>query len=453
MTKNLLNIATIILVGIFATVSVFAEDTLAIEHVTLIDGTGQQPLAAMTVVTSDGVIKAVGADGSIDIPNDAQRINGSGQFLIPGMMDLHLHLMGGGVYRASRTAENKDTIDFEQGTRLLQSYLYYGFTTVLDVGNNNKFILPLRDREQAGEIVAPRIFTTGQQLAYPGNSVVGPGAIGVRDWPDTIEDLDLVISRNPDMQKVTHESRGYGPMPHRKAMPKELMAKIIAYLKERDIRTVVNNSNEKMAINAIEAGADALAHVPHAGLITQDFAELAAETQIPIQTAMTIHWEISKMVDSLDVLHTQEYKDTAYPEDLLLLEKMRDRYARVGYGPYFALVHEYEKKNLKMIHDAGGIIALAADRSFGPTALTELQLVVDSGISPFEVVKIATLNAAIFLGKEEELGSIESGKLADMVLLNADPTKDIGNVKKIAMVIKGGAIIDRTKLDLPINNR
>jgi imidazolonepropionase-like amidohydrolase len=117
------------------------------------------------------------------------------------------------------------------------------------------------------------------------------------------------------------------------------------------------------------------------------------------------------------------------------------------------LVHEYEKKNLKMIHDAGGIIALAADRSFGPTALTELQLVVDSGISPFEVIKIATLNAAIFLGKEDELGSIEPGKLADMVLLNADPTKDIGNVKKIAMVIKGGAIIDRTKLDLPINNR
>ena len=143
MTKNLLNIATIILVGIFATVSVFAEDTLAIEHVTLIDGTGQQPLAAMTVVTSDGVIKAVGADGSIDIPNDAQRINGSGQFLIPGMMDLHLHLMGGGVYRASRTAENKDTIDFEQGTRLLQSYLYYGFTTVLDVGNNHKLMMPL----------------------------------------------------------------------------------------------------------------------------------------------------------------------------------------------------------------------------------------------------------------------------------------------------------------------
>ena len=452
MTVKTLKTAALILVSIVATVPAFAEGTLAIEHVTVIDGTGQQPRPSMTVVTSDGRITAVGADGSVDVPGGARRIDGSDRFLIPGMMDLHLHLMGGGVYRASRPPEERNTIDFEQGVRLLQSYLYYGFTSVLDLGNNHEFILPLRDREQAGEIVAPRIFTTGQQLAYPGNSVVGPGAIGVREWPQTIEDLDLVISRNPDMQKVTHESRGYGPVPYRKAMPKALMTKIIAYLEEREIRTVVHISNEKMAINAIEAGADALAHAPHSGLISQNFANLAAETQIPIQTAMTIHWEVSKMVDSLDVLRTQEYKDTAYPEDLLLLEKMRDRYARAGYGPYFALVHEYEKKNLKMIHDAGGIIALAADRSFGPTALTELELVVDAGISPFDVIKIATLNAAIFLGKEDQLGSIQTGKLADMVLLDADPTLDITNVKKIAMVIKGGAIIDRQKLDLPVNN-
>ena len=453
MTKKALTLAALFLTALFAATPVIAIEALAIEHVTVIDGTGQQPLSNMTVVSADGRISTVGPDGSVDIPSDARRIDGNGQYLIPGMMDLHLHLMGGGVYRASRPEGEKETIDFEQGTRLLQSYLYYGFTSVLDVGNNHKFIMPLRDREQSGEIVAPRIFTTGQQLAYPGNSVVGPGAIGVREWPDTIEDLDLVISRKPDMQKVTHESRGYGPVPYRKAMPEELMGKIIAYLEERKVRTVVHISNEKMAINAIKAGADALAHAPHAGLITQDFADLAAETQIPIQTAMTIHWEISKMVDSLDVLRTQEYKDTAYPEDLMLLEKMRDRYARVGYGPYFALVHEYEKKNLKMIHDAGGIIALAADRTFGPTALTELQLVADAGIPPFEIIKIATLNAAIFLGKEDELGSIEAGKLADMVLLNADPTEDIANVKQIAMVIKGGVVIDRTKLDLPINNR
>jgi hypothetical protein len=77
-------------------------------------------------------------------------------------------------------------------------------------------------------------------------------------------------------------------------------------------------------------------------------------------------------VGSLDILRTQDYKVTAYPEDLLLLENLRNRYARLGYGPYFALVHEYEKKNLKMIHGAGKIIALAAGRRFSLTALNGL---------------------------------------------------------------------------------
>ena len=450
---RLMIVMTLALLGFVQPSPAATPKPLAFEHVTVIDGTGRAPQAAMTVVTSAERISALGPDGTVDVPRAARRIDASGQFLIPGMMDLHLHLMGGGVYRASRPPSEKDIVDLDQGTRLLQSYLYFGFTSVLDVGNNHELMLPLRERERAGKIVAPRIFTTGQQLAYPGNSVVGPGAIGVREWPETIKDLDLVISRKPDLQKVTYESRGYGPLPYRKSMPKELMTRIIAYLEDRGIRTVVHISNEEMAIEAIEAGADTLAHAPHAGFINQAFADMVAAKKVPIQTAMTIHWEIAKMVDGLEVLRTPEYRATAWPEDLLLLEKMRDRYSRIGYGPYFSLVHEYEKRNLKMIHDAGGILGLAADRSFGPTALTELELVVAAGITPFEVIKIATLNAAIFLGKEDELGSIEAGKLADLVLLDADPSADITNVKQIVMVVKGGAIIDRGKLDLPINKR
>ena len=430
-----------------------SPEPVAIEHVTVIDGTGRAPKTGMTIVISGGRISAVGPDSTVAVPRSARRIDASGQYLIPGMMDLHLHLMGGGVYRASRPPAERNTVDLDQGLRLLQGYLYFGFTSVLDAGNNHELMLPLRERERAGEIVAPRIFTTGQQLAYPGNSVVGPGAIGVREWPDTIEDLDLVISRKPDLQKVTYESRGYGPLPYRKPMPKELMARIIAYLEDHGIRTVVHISNEKMAIDAIEAGADTLAHAPHAGFINQAFADLVAAKKIPIQTAMTVHWEIAQMVNGPEVLRTPEYRATAWPEDLLLLEKMRDRYAVTGYGPYFSLVHEYEKRNLKTIHDAGGILALAADRSFGPSALTELELVVAAGITPFDAIGIATLNAAIFLGKDDELGSIEQGKLADLVLLDADPSADIANVKQIAMVIKGGTVIDRGKLDLPINRR
>ena len=81
----------------------------------------------------------------------------------------------------------------------------------------------------------------------------------------------------------------------------------------------------------------------------------------------------------------------------------------------------------------------------------ELELMADAGIPASEIVRIATLNGAIFLGKEREMGSIEEGKIADMVLLAADPTEDINNAKEILEVIKGGQIVDRSSLNLPIN--
>jgi hypothetical protein len=193
--------------------------------------------------------------------------------------------------------------------------------------------------------------------------------------------------------------------------------------------------------------------VIYIGVISQNFADMIAARKIPASTSMTVHWEIAQMTDGLEVIHTPEYRDTVAPADLALLENMRDRYIRVGYGSFFKDIHEYEKHNIKMIHDAGGILAFAADRSLGPSVLKELELIVSAGITPFDVIKMATLNGAIFLGREDELGSIEVGKLADFVLLDADPSADISNVKRIVMVVKGGAVVDREKLDLPINNR
>ena len=104
-----------------------------------------------------------------------------------------------------------------------------------------------------------------------------------------------------------------------------------------------------------------------------------------------------------------------------------------------------------MINEAGGVLVAGTDQSSGPALHRELELMADAGIPASEIVRIATLNGAIFLGKEREMGSIEEGKIADMVLLAADPTEDINNAKEILEVIKGGQIVDRSGLSLPIN--
>jgi imidazolonepropionase-like amidohydrolase len=110
--------------------------------------------------------------------------------------------------------------------------------------------------------------------------------------------------------------------------------------------------------------------------------------------------------------------------------------------------------NLKRLNDVGkDIVAAGTDQTSGPALHRELELLAGGGISPADVIVIATRNAARALGKQETLGTIEAGKLADMVLLKADPTRDINNAKQVDTVIKNGQVIDRSKLDLPVNRR
>jgi imidazolonepropionase-like amidohydrolase len=110
--------------------------------------------------------------------------------------------------------------------------------------------------------------------------------------------------------------------------------------------------------------------------------------------------------------------------------------------------------NRKRLNDAGrDIVAAGTDQSSGPALHRELELLVGGGISPADTIVIATRNAARALGKLDELGTIEGGKLADLVLLKADPTKDINNAKLVDLVIKNGQVIDRSRLDLPVNRR
>lgn len=101
-----------------------------------------------------------------------------------------------------------------------------------------------------------------------------------------------------------------------------------------------------------------------------------------------------------------------------------------------------------MIDSAGGIIAIATDQTLGPAVHREMELLQSAGVPAARIVTIATLNGAKHLGKERELGSIEPGKLADMVLLGADPTADINNAKQIVWVMKDGKLVDEDRLPL-----
>ena len=137
---------------------------LAITDVTVIDGTGRPASPGMTVIVQSGRITRIERAGA-SVPAGAQVIDGRGKFLIPGLIDVHVHLRGGG----SRASEQPITAAQEQdGVRALHTFLYAGVTTIFDAGNQGSFIFALREKARTGAIVSPRIFATGGTVTSPG---------------------------------------------------------------------------------------------------------------------------------------------------------------------------------------------------------------------------------------------------------------------------------------------
>lgn len=420
------------------------QASLLIENVTLIDGTGRPAVPnAWVLVEGDRITRV--AVREIEAPRDSRRIDGSGKFLIPGLMDMHIHLSGG---------RGRGGPDEGAGIRALHGFLYSGFTSVFDAGNNPDYIFGLRTRERAGQMVAPRIFATGGVVTAPGGHGGGAGATLVDEWPGDMPLLDAHIEREPDLVKLTFDEHGWGTRPLIPLLDPGLMAEIGRYFNEHGIRTTVHISHEFRARQAIEAGINTLAHPIIQGPVSDGFVSLMAATKVPMVSTLTIGEGYSRLVEHPEFLDRPIYQAVYEPEVLEQLRTtVRDAYAARTWTTWMKVMTPVAQENLRLIVEAGGVIVLGSDQSTGPASHRELELMVEGGIPALEAIRIGTLNAAIFMGRERELGSIEEGKLADLVLLSADPLEDISHTQDIDLVIKGGKIVDRSALDLPVNRR
>ena len=425
-----------------APVGVWAQQALLIEDVTLIDGTGRPAVRGAHVLVEGDRITTV-STRPIQAPSRTRRIDGSGRYLIPGLMDMHIHLSGG---RGQGGPNEHD------GIRALHGFLYSGFTTVYDAGNNPDYIFGLRARERAGDVVSPRIFATGGVVTVPGGHGGGGGATLVDAWPDDRPLLDAHIAREPDMVKLTFDEHGWGTRPLIPLLPPELMAQVGRYFNEHGIRTTVHISHEFRARQAIEAGINTFAHPIIQGPVSEGFVGLMAATKTPMVSTLTIGEGYSRLVEHPEFLDRPLYRAVYEPEVIQRLKTVvRDEYAARAWTTWMKVMTPVAQENLRQIVAAGGVIVLGSDQSSGPQSHRELELMVEGGIPPLEAIRIGTLNAAIFLGMDRELGTIEEGKLADMVLLTANPLEDISNAQEIELVIKAGQVVDRSELDLPVN--
>lgn len=432
--------------------SAFAEPVI-IDHVTVIDGKGRPPKSDYAVVIEGEKFKQVGPS-VLARSMTGRRIDGRGRYLIPGLFDIHAHVEG-----FTRANDGKVAIDRRVGEEALASYLYSGVTSILDVGNIPENILPLRADERAGKIFSPHIFATGNAVAAPG----GHGAsisVAVSSWPAAESILQAQFdSQHPDVIKIMYDEEGWGARPLIPILSPDLLQHIIKFYNERGVRTTLHASNESRALEAIYSGVDSLAHTPLQGPVTEGFVKMAAAKQIPLATTVVVGDNYARLHDNPKYLDEPLYVATVRAEERTRLKKIiadgRET-ALAGSKPLYQKAWRLWmttqvpilEDNLRRIVGAGGVIATGTDGCCGAGLQRELELLVHAGIQPLQVIKAATYNGARLIGKQETMGSIEEGKIADAVLLSADPTQDINNCKAIVLVVKAGQMVDESKLSL-----
>jgi imidazolonepropionase-like amidohydrolase len=420
-------------------------ESWSIEHVTLIDGI-HAPQPDMTVAIDGERIAGIGPSAAAHAKG--KHIDGSGKYLMPGLIDVHIHLRGGfdvsGKVDADLAPPNR-----AEGVAALASYLYSGVTTVYDAGNRAEHILPLRADERNGKILSPRIFATGNLVTYPG-SHGDKIAVRISDFEKDKALLDKHIAeQQPDILKLTLEEEGWGSRPMIPLMPVDLLEKITRYYNQRGIRTTVHVSSELRSLEAIYAGSDTLAHPVIQGPVSDSFVRLMGAKKIPFASTLTIGENYSRLAEHPEYLDQPLYAASlTAAEREQLKTKTRAEWQARPWTWWMKIMTPIAQENVRKIHAAGGIVACGTDQSSGPATQRELELLVAAGISPLDTIRIATYNGAVFLGMSDRLGSVDKGKFADLVLLAKDPSLDIANAKTILFVVKNGQLIDESQLPL-----
>jgi imidazolonepropionase-like amidohydrolase len=421
-------------------------DDWVIEHVTLIDGI-HEPQPDMTVAIEGDRIASI-TPSAIARALKGRHVAGSGKYLIPGLIDVHIHLRGG-FDVGEKVDASPGPPNREEGVAALASFLYSGVTTVFDAGNRAEHILPLRADERAGKILSPRIFATGNLITYPG-SHGDKIAVRISDFEKDKALLDKHIAeQRPDILKLTLEEEGWGSRPMIPLLPLDLLESITRYYNQHGIRTTVHVSSELRSLEAIYAGADTLAHPVIQGPVSDSFVKLMAAKKIPFASTLTIGENYSRLVEHPEYLDEPLYAASlTAAERQQLKTKTRAEWQARPWTWWMKIMTPIAEENVRKIHAAGGVVACGTDQSSGPATQREMELLVAAGISPLDTLRIATYNSAVFLGKADQLGSVDKGKLADLVLLSKDPTVDINNAKSILFVMKGGQMIDEGQLTL-----
>jgi imidazolonepropionase-like amidohydrolase len=379
------------------------------------------------------------------IPAGIDKIDGSGRFLVPGLIDLHVHpgARGGPRYNAADYTRQR----LEDN---LNTYLYFGVTTVRSMGTDRQAAFDIRKAERDGTLSTARLFTAGRGFTAPGghpSQEVGDVVIQTDSPEEARRQVDALSMQQVDAIKIWVDDVG-------KTRPKVKPAVIDAIIDQaRKYNVPVTAHIYSLADteHLVAAGAAGFLHmIQDTEQIDPAFIAKLRDLRIvfaPTLVRQELDWlyfEHPELLDDPDVARSVD-------SDVIAAVKATARTQH----PTEADRQDYEraKRNTRRLAAGGVLIAVGSDGGSAmdfPGAMThrEIQLLVESGISPMDAIVAATRNGGMALRKADELGTIEPGRRAYLMLITANPLEDVRNLRKIDRVMLNGEWVDRTALKL-----
>lgn len=398
-----------------------AGRTTAIVGASVVNLNGGPAVTNAAVIIEGDRVVTIGPAASTPIPPGAEVIRAAGKWVVPGLMNMHTHygLVLPGRQGAELANESEAGLALRMAANARTSLLT-GVTTTRSTGESKGADYALRRAIERGEAVGPRIFTAGETLNVTGGHGWGVGEEGL-DSPDAFrravrrrafdgaEWIKIAISGG------IADTHGDIAASH---MTKDEVAAVTEMAHRHGMKVTAHSGSPGATLEAIEAGLDC---VEHGYFLTDQVLARMAEKGV---------WYVPTIVVAQPTV-MEFFKKIGSPDWYLA------RVASVGESHWKTLQNAIKLK----VKIALGTDQFPYEPNDGTTAtIREAQYYVEAGMTPLQALRSATIEAATMLGSQDRVGSVEPGKLADLVITDADPSRDIRALRGIKFVMKGGVV-------------
>ena len=452
--------------------------TLAIVGGTIIDGNGGPPIVNGTIVIQGNRITAVGPSASVEVPEGASVIDGSGKFVTPGFIDSNVHLS---LYSGHETLVRYEDRNANLTLEAAQMQLKHGFTTVRDSYGSLLPLMQIRDAIARGDTVGPRMLVAGNIVGWGGPYTVSFSLIRQQgltlfqeqfndfitqgsgeEWMEMEpEDLRVAVNEYLDLGPdfIKYGGTGHFSNPVMIGFSPEAQRVMVEETHKRGLIAETHSTSPQGLWLSVRAGLDLIQHPEVLTEETPDalVKEIADRGIVCAMLSNTITGEVWEK-------HLEAREKAAAEPDEEAESRRRDglektsvelRAERRAKGESI----EIRRRNAEKLIAGGCVTTIGTDnylgaapefrrekklegQSFGIGSVIATEGLVELGMTPMEAIVAVTRNGAIASGMLDELGTLEAGKYADVLLLDADPLEDIGNIRALGMVIRNGKVVD-----------